>query len=141
MRTTGLIAGIFISAPADIYDKRHALFIEQGHICGFRLRTRRITGAETISTMDSVILCWNATMTLPSNPEDGQIYFIKQMNNGAVTVKVGATGHYINDGRTNKKPRGAGTKELLSCLFGTQPIRHGRPDIRIAIKTYNYETD
>lgn len=103
MRTTGLIAGIFISAPADIYDKRHALFIEQGHICGFRLRTRRITGAETISTMDSVILCWNATMTLPSNPEDGQIYFIKQMNNGAVTVKVGATGHYINDGRTNKK--------------------------------------
>ena len=101
-RATGMIAGIFISAPPD-YDRRHALFIEQGHICGFRLRTQRITGTQTISTMDSIILCWNANLTLPADAEDGQIYFLKQVNNGAVTVNVGATGHYINDGRTNKK--------------------------------------
>lgn len=81
----------------------HALRIINGDISGFRLFTRRLTGTQNISKMDSVILCWNATLTLPANPEDGQIYFIKQINNGAITLNVGATDHYINDGRTNRK--------------------------------------
>lgn len=81
----------------------HALYITQGDICGFRMRTRRINGVQNLDKMDSVILCWGAILTLPKDPEDGQLYFIKQIANGGVTLKVGATGHYINDGRTNRK--------------------------------------
>lgn len=100
--------GIYLNITGAIkswnpYGGNHALYIEHGDICGFRLFTRRITGEYNINIKDSVILCWNATLTLPAEPEDGQIYFIKQIYSGAITLKVGASDHYINDGRTNKK--------------------------------------
>ena len=58
----------------------HAIYIPNGDICGFRLRTRRINEDTTLSAMDSVILVTSAcTITLPENAEDGQIYIFKRM--------------------------------------------------------------
>lgn len=66
----------------------HALFIPKGDICGFRLRTRRIGSSETLSLMDSIVIAISKgiTMNLPSNAEDGQIYFIRNHSNGDVYV-------------------------------------------------------
>lgn len=56
----------------------HALSIPQGHIQGFRLRTRRIKSSTILSTMDSIIyvIASNVTLTLPQDAEDGQFYMI-----------------------------------------------------------------
>lgn len=66
----------------------HALFIPKGDICGFRLRTRRIGSSETLSLMDSIVIAISKgiTMNLPSDAEDGQIYFIRNHSNGDVYV-------------------------------------------------------
>jgi hypothetical protein len=66
----------------------HALFIPKGDICGFRLRTRRISSGETLSLMDSIVIAISKgiTMNLPSGAEDGQIYFIRNHSNGDVYV-------------------------------------------------------
>lgn len=66
----------------------HALFVPKGDVCGFRLRTRRIGSSETLSLMDSIIMAISQgiTLTLPTNAEDGQIYFIRNHSNGDVHV-------------------------------------------------------
>ena len=84
----------------------HALYIADGDICGFRLRTRRVSSDQTLSDMDGVILTVGSsdiTLTLPSNPKEGQIYMFKQMGSGRYTLQVGDSTHFINDGRTNRK--------------------------------------
>ena len=67
----------------------HALYVPKGDICGFRLRTRRVNSSQTLSLMDSVILCVNSsniTLTLPSGAEDGQMYFIRKRSTGNITL-------------------------------------------------------
>ena len=67
----------------------HALYVPKGDICGFRLRTRRVNTSQTLSLMDSVILCVNSsniTLTLPSGAEDRQMYFIRKRSTGNVTL-------------------------------------------------------
>lgn len=67
----------------------HALYVPKGDICGFRLRTRRVNTSQTLSLMDSVILCVNSsniTLTLPSGAEDGQMYFIRKRAEGNITL-------------------------------------------------------
>lgn len=67
----------------------HALYVPKGDICGFRLRTRRVDASQTLSLMDSVILCVNTsniTLTLPSGAEDGQMYFIRKRAAGNITL-------------------------------------------------------
>lgn len=67
----------------------HALYVPKGDICGFRLRTRRVNTSQTLSLMDSVILCVNSsniTLTLPSGAEDGQMYFIRKRAAGNITL-------------------------------------------------------
>jgi hypothetical protein len=66
----------------------HVLFVPKGDICGFRLRTRRINSSQTLSLMDSIIIAISqgVTLTLPTNAEDGQIYFIRNHSNGDVHV-------------------------------------------------------
>lgn len=68
----------------------HALFIPNGDICGFRLRTRRISSSQTLSSMDSVILCVNSndvSLTLPTtNLQDGHILFIRKCDTGNITL-------------------------------------------------------
>ena len=104
--------GIHISATgAKSWDDmpftgNHALYIADGDICGFRLRTRRVSKNQTLSDYDGVILVVgseNITLTLPANPKEGQIYMFKQMSSGSYTLQVGDSSHNINDGRTNRK--------------------------------------
>lgn len=72
----------------------HALYISHGDIMGFRLKTRR-RGSDTIlSSMDSVLLLTkNCTISLPESPEDGQMYFIRAIND--ITYNVNGNGHKI----------------------------------------------
>lgn len=104
--------GIHISATgAKSWDDmpftgNHALYIADGDICGFRLRTRRVSKNQTLSDYDGVILTVgseNITLILPANPKEGQIYMFKQMSSGSYTLQVGDSSHNINDGRTNRK--------------------------------------
>ncbi len=104
--------GIHISATgAKSWDDmpftgNHALYIADGDICGFRLRTRRVSKNQTLSDYDGVILTVgseNITLTLPANPKEGQIYMFKQMSSSSYTLQVGDSSHNINDGRTNRK--------------------------------------
>lgn len=86
----------------------HALYILHGDTVGFRPYTRIVSSSTTLKDYDSVILCNNTvaiTLTFPANPENGQLYFIKNIssNGSRITLAVGNTGHYINDGRNNKK--------------------------------------
>lgn len=84
----------------------HALYIPHGDICGFRLRTRRVSGSQTLSALDNIILGVNSaaiTLTLPASPEEGQLYFVKSVSSGNITLAVGSSAHKINDGRTNRK--------------------------------------
>lgn len=89
-----------------IYTGNHALYIPNGDICGFRLRTRRVSSSFTLSKLDSIILATNTsdiTITLPTSPEEGQIYMVKKINSGNYTLQVGDSSHYINDGSQNRK--------------------------------------
>ena len=71
----------------------HALYLAKGDICGFRLRTRRIAKSTTLSTMDSIIIAIrDITLTMPSSPEDGQMYFIR---NTGYTVTIDGGGNKV----------------------------------------------
>ncbi len=97
--------GIYISTYGRTYDNfkadseidrgNHALYIEKGDIMGFRLRTRRIDSDTTLSVMDSVILiAGGCTLTLPADPEDGQMYFLRGIGSTA-TVQTGNVNRFI----------------------------------------------
>lgn len=84
----------------EILAGNHAIYIPNGHICGFRLKARRIGQNTTLSTMDSVIfvITKDITITLPtSGVEDGQIYYIRNHTDGRVYVK----GRISNKGYPN----------------------------------------
>ena len=104
--------GIFLSVSGvkswddEAQSGNHALYIPHGDICGFRLRTRRVSSSQTLSALDNIILGVNAaaiTLTLPAAPEEGQIYFVKSVAAGRIDLTVGSSAHKINDGRTNRK--------------------------------------
>lgn len=88
-----------------IFSNNHALYILHGNVAGFRPFTRRLNTNTTLTPHDSVLLITvKITLTLPADPEDGQLYIIKNITSAAnTTLKVGATGHYINDGKYSKK--------------------------------------
>lgn len=103
-------AGLYINVNGSTdYDDiassgNHALYVAQGDICGLRLRVRRISSSQTLSEMDTFILVTASTriaLTLPSSPQPGQLYFIKLIGSGQFDVQVGASGHYINKGRSS----------------------------------------
>ena len=72
---------------------------------GFQLKPRRIVKSGTISNTDRVLFVTaDVTLTLPSDPEDGQMYFIKNITGPArTTLKPGSSDHFINDGRFSTK--------------------------------------
>lgn len=85
------------------YTGNHALYILHGDICGFRLRTRRISSSQTLSGMDNIILVTATsaiTITLPSSPEEGQVYVFKNINTGSYTIN--GNGHIVNLGQYNQ---------------------------------------
>lgn len=86
-----LNAGTALSS-VEIIPGDHALYISKGDICGFRLRTQTMTSGHNAVDMDSIIFS-EATaatgVTLPASPQAGQIYFIRKVNSGNVSVWVG----------------------------------------------------
>lgn len=76
----------------------HALYIPEGVITGFRLRNVRTSSNRTLTDMDSVVFSTatgEITLTLPSSPKQGQIYFIRKVGSGNVKLKRGNTQHRI----------------------------------------------
>lgn len=76
----------------------HALYIPEGFITGFRLRNVRTSSNRTLTDMDSVVFSTATraiTLTLPSSPKQGQIYFIRKVGNGNVKLTRGNTQHRI----------------------------------------------
>lgn len=76
----------------------HALYIPEGFITGFRLRNVRTSSNRTLTDMDSVVFSTatsEITLTLPSSPKQGQIYFIRKVGRGNVKLTRGNTQHRI----------------------------------------------
>ena len=76
----------------------HALYIPEGFITGFRLRNVRTSVNRTLTDMDSVVFSTatrEITLTLPSSPKQGQIYFIRKVGSGNVKLTRGNTQHRI----------------------------------------------
>lgn len=76
----------------------HALYIPEGFITGFRLRNVRTSSNRTLTDMDSVVFSTatsEITLTLPSSPKQGQIYFIRKVGSGNVKLRRGNTQHRI----------------------------------------------
>lgn len=76
----------------------HALYIPNGFITGFRLRNVRTSSKRTLTDMDSVVFSTatgEITLTLPSSPKQGQIYFIRKVGSGNVKLTRGNTQHRI----------------------------------------------
>ena len=76
----------------------HALYIPNGFITGFRLRNVRTSSNRTLTDMDSVVFSTatnEITLTLPSSPKQGQIYFIRKVGSGNVKLRRGNTQHRI----------------------------------------------
>lgn len=86
--------GMFISVagnnyPGDLYRGNFALYIPKGQIRGFRPGVRRIRSNTTLNVMDTIVVvnARGVTVTLPDNPEDGQMYIIRNASNGATYIK------------------------------------------------------
>ena len=86
------------TTPAARQSGNHALYIPNGFITGFRLRNVRTSSNRTLTDMDSVVFSTatgEITLTLPSSPKQGQIYFIRKVGSGNVKLTRGNTQHRI----------------------------------------------
>lgn len=86
------------TTPAARQSGNHALYIPEGFITGFRLRNVRTSSNRTLTDMDSVVFSTatrEITLTLPSSPKQGQIYFIRKVGSGNVKLTRGNTQHKI----------------------------------------------
>lgn len=86
------------TTPAARRSGNHALYIPEGFITGFRLRNVRTSSNRTLTDMDSVVFSTatsEITLTLPSSPKQGQIYFIRKVGRGNVKLTRGNTQHRI----------------------------------------------
>lgn len=95
------------SQIGNIPNGNHAILLRKGDICGFRLFSRTLTSAWTLTDYESII--FNDTsgvnyITLPSSPKPGQIYFIRKIGKGNVTIQTGGLTHVIkqNAGSTTR---------------------------------------
>ncbi|MCD8266058.1 MAG: hypothetical protein LUC33_02780, partial [Prevotellaceae bacterium] len=101
-----------VTGAVDTYNNKtyiqggnHALLIEKGDICGFRLKGRCITADETLDPLDSVVMVAGSgtvKVTLPSSPESGQVYIIVNLNDCTTNVySGGSAGINYTSGKTN----------------------------------------
>lgn len=95
------------SQTGNIPNGNHAILLRKGDICGFRLFSRTLTSAWTLTDYESII--FNDTsgvnyITLPSSPKPGQIYFIRKIGRGNVTIQTGGLTHVFkqNAGSTTR---------------------------------------
>lgn len=98
--------GIYISAegsfgtnPLNPSTKcgNHALYLRKGDVCGLRLYNRKISSNVTLDDMDCFVTVdsdgGKRTITLPYNPQDGQLYYIR--NIGTKGVQLNGNGKHI----------------------------------------------
>ena len=86
------------------YLRNSALYIPKGHISGFRRRLFRTSISAKITIYDSIIVCTNTseiTITLPSEVEDGQEYWMISANSGSVKVVDPNTSNQITNSGGN----------------------------------------
>lgn len=98
------------SQIGDIPNGNHAILLRNGDICGFRLFSRTLTGAWTLNDYESIVFNDTSSMnyvTLPSEPKDGQIYFIRKIGKGNVTIQTGGLTHVI------KQNAGSSTRRVV----------------------------
>lgn len=75
----------------------HALYLRKGDVCGLRLYNRKISSNVTLDDMDCFVAVdsdgGKRTITLPYNPQDGQLYYIR--NIGTKGVQLNGNGKQI----------------------------------------------
>ena len=85
--------GIYLSTKNS--DNNVSIYNVNGYFQGFRLKIRATSSSETLSSMDNVVIVFgNNTIYLPSDPQEGQVFFIKKANYGD-TMYVNGNGHKI----------------------------------------------
>ena len=63
--------------------------------------TKQVNTNQTLTNGDTWISCYNSgsiSLTLPSNPEKGKVYYLKQINSSGFTIigKSGISGYQIH---------------------------------------------
>ena len=118
--------GIYISAegsfgtnPLNPSTKcgNHALYLRKGDVCGLRLYNRKISSNVTLDDMDCFVTVdsdgGKRTITLPYNPQDGQLYYIRnigtkgvQLNGNGKRIAIHTQGAWVNsDSWTDRESR------------------------------------
>ena len=95
----------------------HALYLRKGDVCGLRLYNRKISSGVTLDDMDCFVLVdsdgGKRTITLPYNPQDGQLYYIRnigtkgvQLNGNGKQIALHTQGAWVNsDSWTDRESR------------------------------------
>ena len=118
--------GIYISAegsfgtnPLNPSTKcgNHALYLRKGDVCGLRLYNRKISSNVTLDDMDCFVAVdsdgGKRTITLPYNPQDGQLYYIRnigtkgvQLNGNGKQIAIHTQGAWVySDSWTDRESR------------------------------------
>lgn len=95
----------------------HALYLRKGDVCGLRLYNRKISSDVTLDNMDCFVTVdsdgGKRTITLPYNPQDGQLYYIRnigtkgvQLNGNGKQIAIHTKGAWVNsDSWTDRESR------------------------------------
>lgn len=95
----------------------HALYLRKGDVCGLRLYNRKISSGVTLDDMDCFVMVdsdgGKRTITLPYNPQDGQLYYIRnigtkgvQLNGNGKKIAIHTQGAWVNsDSWTDRESR------------------------------------
>lgn len=95
----------------------HALYLRKGDVCGLRLYNRKISSNVTLDDMDCFVMVdsdgGKRTITLPYNPQDGQLYYIRnigtkgvQLNGNGKKIAIHTQGAWVNsDSWTDRESR------------------------------------
>lgn len=101
----------------------HALYLRKGDVCGLRLYNRKISSNVTLDDMDCFVMVdsdgGKRTITLPYNPQDGQLYYIRnigtkgvQLNGNGKQIAIYTQGAWVNsDSWTDRESR-----NLIYCV-------------------------
>ena len=95
----------------------HALYLRKGDVCGLRLYNRKISSDVTLDDMDCFVVVDSdgrkRTITLPYNPQDGQLYYIRnigtkgvQLNGNGKRIAIHTQGAWVySDSWTDRESR------------------------------------
>lgn len=95
----------------------HALYLRKGDVCGLRLYNRKISSDVTLDDMDCFVVVDSDgrkhTITLPYNPQDGQLYYIRnigtkgvQLNGNGKQIAIHTQGAWVySDSWTDRESR------------------------------------